>query len=133
MMATFAAIVGKELPPGAGPDSYNVLPALLGQKLPDPQRPLVMSSGGTGALSIRAGKWKLLDGQGDCGYREYFSKRPHPAPKPGDPPAQLYNLEEDLGERNNLYAQRPEIAARLKQTLEDIKNRGLDTPLPTLP
>ena len=25
MMATFAAIVGKELPPDTGPDSYNVL------------------------------------------------------------------------------------------------------------
>jgi len=121
MMATFAAMIGKELPPGAGPDSYNVLPALLGQKLPDPERPLVMSSGGTGALSIRAGKWKLLVGQGDCGYREFFSKRPHPTPKPGDPPAQLYNLEEDLGERNNLYLKHPEIVHRLKVGLEKIK------------
>ena len=80
-----------------------------------------MSSGGTGALSIRMGKWKLLDGQGDCGYREFFSKRPHPAPKPGDPPAQLYNLEEDLGETNNLYKQHPEIVHRLKVGLEKIK------------
>ena len=46
MLATFAAIVGKELPPGAGPDSYNVLPAMLGQKLPYPQRPLVMTKPG---------------------------------------------------------------------------------------
>ncbi len=121
MLATFAAIIGKELPPGAGPDSYNVLPALLGQKLPDPDRPVVMSSGGTGALSIRAGKWKLIDGQGDCGYGEFVSKRPSPIPNPGDPPAQLYNLEEDLGETNNLYMQHPEIVHRLKVGLEKIK------------
>jgi hypothetical protein len=63
MMATFAAITGKELPKGAGPDSYNVLSAFQGKALPDPNRPIVFVSGGTGALSIRAGKWKLIEGQ----------------------------------------------------------------------
>ena len=29
MMATFASLTGQQLPEGAGPDSYNVLPALL--------------------------------------------------------------------------------------------------------
>lgn len=56
MMATFAAIIGKELPPNAAPDSYNILPALFGEKLSDPNRPLVFCSGGTGALCIRVGK-----------------------------------------------------------------------------
>jgi len=93
----------------------------LGKKLPDPERPLIMSSGGMGALSIRAGRWKLIDGQGNCGYGEFFRKHPVPAPKPGDPPAQLYNLEEDLGERNNLYLKHPEIVYRLKVGLEKIK------------
>jgi arylsulfatase A len=121
MLATFAAIIGKELSAGAGPDSYNVLPALLGQKLPDSERPLVMSSGGMGALSIRAGKWKLIYGQGNCGYGEFRAKRPVPTPKLGDPPAQLYNLEEDLGEANNLYLKHPGIVHRLKAGLEKIK------------
>ncbi len=121
MMATFAAIIRKKLPPGAGPDSDNVLPALLGGKLPDPQRYVVMSSGGTGALSIRSGKWKLLMGQGDCGYREFVTKKPQPAPKPGAPPAQLYNLDEDIGETNNLYLKHPDTVKRLKLALEKIK------------
>ena len=130
MLATFAAIIGKELPSGAGPDSYNVLPALLGKKLPDPDRPLVMLSGGIGALSIRAGKWKLIDGQGNCGYAHFVSGKPKalfangkpmPGPNPGDPPAQLYNLKEDLGETNNLYTQHPEVVYRLKAGLEKIR------------
>jgi len=121
MMATFAAIVGKKLPKGAGPDSYNVLPAFLGETLPDPERPIVFVSGGTGALSLRAGKWKLIEGQGNRGYGEFRAKKPVPKPKPGDPPDQLYNLEEDLGEAHNLYAQHPEIVERLKKTLEDIQ------------
>ena len=122
MMATFAAIIDKELPPNAGEDSYNVLPVLLGKKLPDPNRPVVFSSGGTGALCIRVGKWKFMDGQGDCGYKEFVSGKPYPEPKPGDPPGQLYNLDEDIGETNNLYNQHPEIVKMMKQKLEEIKN-----------
>ena len=85
MLATFAAMIGKELADGAGPDSYNVLPVFLRQKLPHPERPVVLSSGGTGAISIRSGKWKLIDGQGNCGYGEFRRKRPWPEPQPGDP------------------------------------------------
>ena len=129
MMATFAAIVGKELPPDAGPDSYNVLPALLGKKLPDSDRPMVMVSGGMGALSIRAGKWKLIDGQGNCGYAHFRAGKPMPEPKPSDPPAQLYNLEEDLGESNNLYDQHPEVVRRLQGLLQKIKDEGRSRPL----
>ena len=121
MLATVAAIVCQELPEGAGPDSYNVLPALLGKKLPHPERPVVLSSGGTGALSIRSGKWKLIDGQGNCGYGEFQRKQPWPAPQADDPPAQLYHIEKDLGEANNLYRKHPEIVHRLKATLEKIK------------
>ena len=129
MLATLAAIVGKELPPGSGPDSYNILPALLGKKLPDPDRPMVMLSGGIGALSIRSGKWKLIDGQGDCGYAHFRSGKPMPEPKPGDPPAQLYNLEEDLGESNNLYDQHPELVRRLQDLLQKLKHEGRSGPV----
>ena len=121
LFATFAAILGKALPRGAAPDSYNILPALLGEQLHHPERPVVMSSGGTGALSIRSGKWKLLLGQGNCGYGEFRRKQPWPKPKAGDPPAQLYNMEEDLGEANNLYLKHPEVVHRMKTTLEKIK------------
>jgi len=114
MMATFAAIVGKELPPEAGPDSFNVLPALLGREL-EPH-PRVMMSGGTGLLAIREGPWKLIDGQGGGGYRDA-------GPKPGEPP-QLYNLAQDLGEKTDVYAQHPEIARRLQQLLHKIKREG---------
>ena len=118
MLATFAAILGKELPEGAGPDSYNVLPALLGQKLLHPERPVVFCSGGTGQLAMRSGKWKLMVGHGECGYREFFGRT---RPAPGTPPAQLYDLDADLGETRNLYAEHPEIVHSLITTLQKIK------------
>lgn len=120
MMATFAAIVGEDLPEGAGSDSYNILPALLGERLPDPERPIIFTSGGTGALAIRAGKWKLIDGQGNCGYGELRHKKPWPTPEPGAPPAQLYKLDEDLGEANNLYLDHLDVVHRLKVGLDKI-------------
>ena len=122
MMATFAAVIGEALPEDAGPDSYSVLPALLGNALPDPDRPIIFISGGTGALALRSGKWKLIEGQGNRGYGEMRAKGPVPNPGPGAPPDQLYNLDEDLGEANNLYNQHPEIVQRLKKALEQIKN-----------
>ena len=121
LFATFAAIIGEELPTAAAPDSYNILPALLGEQLPNPARPVVMSSGGTGALSIRSGKWKLMLGQGNCGYREFFGKKPHPAPKPSDPPAQLYDVVADPAEEYNLYTKHPEIVQRQLLTMQKIQ------------
>ena len=117
MLATFAAVAGVELLPEAGPDSFNVLPALLGGKLDDSlRRPRVMHSGGNGILAIREGPWKLIDGQGGGGYRDGKAK-------PGEPP-QLYNIAEDLGEKSDIYAQHPEIAHRLQQLLHKIKREG---------
>ena len=42
--------------------------------------------------------------------------------KSKDPPAQLYDLEADLGETNNLYNQHSEIVKMMKQKLEEIKS-----------
>jgi hypothetical protein len=47
-------------------------------------------------------------------------KNDTPLPLHGDPASQLYNLEEDLGEANNLYNQHPEVVARFKKALEEI-------------
>ena len=128
MLATLAALTGQNLPPGGGPDSFNVLPALLGQESQAPLRPsLVMTAGGTGKLAVREGKWKFIDGRGSFGYAH--NREREKGPDPGDPKGQLYDLEKDIGERNNLYKQHPEIVQRLRQLLQTIKDEGATQPL----
>ncbi len=62
MTATFAALTGVTLSKDAAADSFNVLPALLGEKLDAPPRPqFVAHTGGTqGPFAIRQGDWKFI-------------------------------------------------------------------------
>jgi len=120
LLATCAAIVGAKLPNNAGEDSYNILPALLCKKMDKPIREAVVHHSGSGMFAIRQGKWKLILGRGSGG----FSKPKNYKPKPGEPEGQLYNLEDDHAEANNLWAQHPEIVQRLTDLLEKYKKQG---------
>ena len=44
-------------------------------------------------------------------------------------PGQLYNLDTDPGESNNLYFEKPEIVKELKNKLEEFKKSGRSAPL----
>jgi arylsulfatase A len=71
-------------------------------------------------MTIRSGPWKLITGLGSGG----FSKPNRIKPGDGDPKGQLYNLDADLGESNNLYLNHPAIVKRLTSELERIKTGG---------
>ena len=128
MLATFAAVVDAQLPRDAGPDSFNILPVLLGEQ-PEakPIRgPLVIPARG-GVMSIRSGHWKLITGLGSGGFSKPdgsggFSKPNYIKPKPGGPRGQLYHLGNDLAETRNLYLERPDIVKSLQAKLEQIRN-----------
>ncbi|MCI0701601.1 MAG: arylsulfatase, partial [Planctomycetia bacterium] len=64
LLHTFAAVVDKPLPKDAGPDSFNVLPALLDPKPEKPCRESLIHQAGGGALAIRKGDWKLIPNAG---------------------------------------------------------------------
>ncbi len=120
LLATCAAVLGVELPDNAGEDSYNILPALLGRKPGKPIRQAIVHHSGSGMFSIRQGQWKLILGRGSGG----FSKPKTYKPKPGEPKGQLYNLQDDLAETNNLWHKHPEIVKRLTDLLEKYKKQG---------
>jgi len=118
LLATFAGVVGTKLPEGAGPDSVDFSPVLLGQQPEDkPVRDALVMRSGRGLMTIRMGDWKLIDGLGSGG----FSKPRRVKPGRGDPPGQLYNLADDLGETKNLYLQKPQVVQRLLKKLAEIR------------
>ena len=126
VMATCAAIVGAQLPENAAEDSFNLLPAWLGN--PDaPRRPYLLQQTISLQLSIRQGQWKLLDHRGSGGndYQRNPVLRPYALPDVApEAPGQLYDLVADPGEKFNLYEQHPEIVMRLRSLLKEAKDRG---------
>ncbi len=120
LMATIAEVIGVAPPKNAAEDSYNILPALLGEKRKRPIREAIAHHSVDGTFAIRQEEWKLALGLGSHG----FSDPRTIDPKPGEPAGQLYNLKEDPGEKNNLWLQKPEIVARLTALLEKHQRDG---------
>jgi len=132
LMATFAAIVGAELPRDAAEDSFNQLPTWL-QRTTDPIREFTLHQTISLDLAIRHGRWKYLDHRGSGG-----SNYSRPGPwgmqiyalpdTSGGAPGQLYDLATDPGETRNLYRAEPAVVAKLKQQLDAFISSGRSAP-----
>jgi arylsulfatase A-like enzyme len=118
LLAMSAAIVGAELPAGAGPDSRNILPALLSAEPAGPVRDFAVHHSLWGVFPIRQGPWKLIPHRGSGGFT--IPRELDPAVE-GGPPGQLYNLESDPSETRNVYEDHPEIVDRLTRLLESVQ------------
>jgi arylsulfatase A-like enzyme len=119
-LASFAALVGQNLPAEAGPDSVNVLAALLGQPGEKGRENLVEHANG---VALRKGPWKFIPEGPKPAWKkvEPGDKRPRAGGPNG---AQLYNLQDDVAESSNLAAARPEIVDELSALLEKVKQHG---------
>jgi len=125
LLATSSALLGESLPAGAGPDSYNILPAMLDPELKAPIREATVHHSGNGLFAIRQGDWKLIESLGSGG----FTSPQEVKPEPDGPKGQLYNLHDDPGEQKNLWLDRPEIVERLSGLLERYRKQGCSRPV----
>jgi arylsulfatase A-like enzyme len=116
--ATCAALTGQTLPDDAAEDSFNMLPALLGEA-EGPIRESVVVKSRARLMGVRRGKWKYIDGQG--------GGRGRPR-RQFEHPVQLYDLSVDPHEDNNLYGEHPGKAAELKNLMQDIRQAGRTRP-----
>ena len=126
LMATCADIVGMCPEEGEGEDSISMLPLLQGD-IDKPVRSFAVHHSCNGRFAIRKGGWVYIDSPtgGDNEEPEWFMQqrgyRPH------NLPGELFNLDDDLGERLNLYAERPEIVEELAALLKQVKGDDVST------
>jgi len=123
IMRTFANIIGYQLPENAGEDSYNIFPALI-QENHKPIREALVHHSWNGSFAIRKGKWKLILTDKSGGFANNAQEDENRSVLPG----QLYNIEDDIEEQNNLYKQYPDIVEELKLLLGKYIREGRSTP-----
>jgi arylsulfatase A len=131
LMATVAAILGVTLPDNAGEDSVNILPALRGEARATPLREATVHHSASGKFAIRKGDWVLIDApSGDDNNRkgepEWLKKERGYTPH--SQPGELFNVRQDRSQRQNRYAEHPEVLRELKALLERYKRDGRSTP-----
>jgi arylsulfatase A-like enzyme len=118
LLASFAALAGRKLPDDAAPDSFNLLPALLGKSKAG--RPHIVEH--ASALSLIAGDWKVIQAHNG-------PKRNQTGNEIGnDAQPQLFNLANDIAEQNNVAAQHPEKVTELLDMLAKIQKDGRSRP-----
>ena len=124
LLATCAGLVGAALPDNAAEDSVSLLSVLAGTAA-DPVREAVVHHSIQGKFAIRQGPWKLELCPGSGGWSKPGDKE---AEKQGLPTLQLYNMTQDVGERRNLAAEKPELVKKMTVLLEKYVTDGRSTP-----
>jgi len=97
VLPTVCAVAGVPLPAGRIYDGKNILPA-LGGKASGPLHPELFWDGDDLKRAVRAGRWKLVDNGGKI---------------------ELFDLEADLGEKNDLATERPDVVQRLRASFDN--------------
>ena len=120
LMATVGEVLGEDLPEHAGEDSVSILPTLVNHRLDQPIRDAIVNHSANGTFAIRQGAWKLIQGLGSGG----FSSPQTVEPSPDGPKGQLYNLDDDPSETNNLYSEQPEFVEQLTKLLDKYQDQG---------
>ena len=124
LMATCVAIIGDTLADNEGEDSYNLLPLFLNKKINSPFREATIHHSINGSFSIRKNNWKLIFCAGSGGWSFPVPKK---AKEMGLPELQLYDLENDPGEENNVFEKHPVIVSELTELMDKYISEGRST------
>jgi arylsulfatase A-like enzyme len=147
-LATCASLTGRKLADADGPDSFDILPALLGQ----PDKPIrdhvVLAPRMKQNLALREGRWIYISARGGGGFGgtkpgdhllggpaalkftgEINSDVLDGRFKPDVPNEQLYDLLTDPSQTRNVVREHPEIASRLRTHLKECQEKTRTAPV----
>jgi arylsulfatase A len=122
LFSTIAVVVGSDIPPGSAEDSLNQLELLKGTG--ESQRDTLVHNTNANGYAIRHGDWLLVAAKtGGVSavprwFDETYGYAPHALP------GELYNLRDDLAQKNNLYAKHPDTVAELTRILARVRSAG---------
>ena len=127
ILATTAAVVGDKLPAAgkAAEDSFNILPAILGEPGEKPPRQDMVVHSADGVFGIRKGPWKWIEGVPVDEIRAGVRKA-----NAAEYRAQLYNVKEDPAETTDVIAAHPGVARELEGLLDRYRDGGFSRELP---
>ena len=140
MLATVAALTGQKLDDAQQADSVNMLPSFVDEPKKQLRDHLVLAPNKGTHLSVRKGKWMYIPAQGSGGFggrkpSDHTFAGPAAASfvgsvnsdiengkiKPDAPPAQLYDLDDDVNQTQNVYTEHPEVVKELTSLLTKYK------------
>ncbi|MCB1210699.1 MAG: sulfatase-like hydrolase/transferase, partial [Verrucomicrobiales bacterium] len=119
LAASLAALAGVNLPENACRDSFNVLPALLGETNAKGRDHLLQQDNGSGNFGLRVGDWKLVRRKVKTQSQATVTKKKH---KEAKGPHALYFLPDDPAEENDVSAANPDKTAELIAKLDALIN-----------
>lgn len=136
MLATMAALTGRAVKEGHGQDSVNMLEAMTGNPSEPIRDHIILAASKPTHLASRRGKWMYIGARGGGGFTATkrgahmfggpaaitFTQRENSdiengRIRPDAPPAQLYDLEQDLSQTTNVYSEHPAVVKELSELL----------------
>jgi len=109
-LPTAVELAGAKLPPGFKPDGLSLVEMLRGGHAPKREYFYWELHEGRSIQAVRLGQWKAVKNGPSA-------------------PVELYNLEDDPGERNNLAAKRPDLVAKAVALMKKARTADPNWPL----
>ncbi len=117
LFATISCLVTAKITDGSGEDSYDILPAMMGKQQENSDTRVRIFHSGGGFFAIQKGPWKLIEGTKGSGSGK-SALNEGSLLKTG----QLYNVEADPYETNDLWELKPVVVQDLSEILEKCKS-----------